>query len=229
MKAIKRTNDQNDLTVIRGATYRSAIALILTGIEEGFVMPESGYKVMTEITWGILKNYNPKLEVMVSSMIEKRNTRTIELQQDIANPEEYAEKLDSESEKIKQIENIQYEYNSWSLRDTTGFSQYLESCKKLGREVLEASIEELEIMGLPPKTSDSPGTINIKIILDALDDELKGSQYKAMMKLLKTPIGDDEKSRQLNDIIKELDSETIMAIFKGIMLHNDFIGALPEG
>jgi len=134
-----------------------------------------------------------------------------------------------ESEKIKQIENIQYEYNSWSLRDTTGFSQYLESCKKLGREVLEASIEELEIMGLPPKTSDSPGTINIKIILDALDDELKGSQYKAMMKLLKTPIGDDEKSRQLNDIIKELDSETIMAIFKGIMLHNDFIGALPEG
>ncbi len=48
------------------------------------------------------------------------------------------------SEKIRQIESIEYEYSSWSLRDTSGSSEYLESCKKLGRKILEASIEELE-------------------------------------------------------------------------------------
>jgi hypothetical protein len=132
------------------------------------------------------------------------------------------------SQKVKQIENIEYEYNSWSLRDTSGHSSYLDSCKKLGREVLEASIAELEISGEPNKNPDNDGKIGVSIILDALDDELKGSQYKAMMQLLKSQISEEEKSRQLQDIIKQLDNETIIAILKGIIMHKEFVGALPD-
>jgi hypothetical protein len=129
--------------------------------------------------------------------------------------------------KVKQIEKIEYEYNSWSLRDTSGYSSYLDSCKKLGREILQASISELEIAGAPSETKQT-GNIEIQIILDALDDELKGSQYKAMMKLLKSEENYEEKARRLNDILKELDSETIMAIIKGILLHEKFRDALPD-
>lgn len=134
----------------------------------------------------------------------------------------------SNNQKVKQIENIEYEYNSWSLRDTSGHSAYLQSCKKLAREVLEASIEELELKGEPRPGEDEEGKIPVSVVLDALDDELKGSQYKAMMKLLKSDLNPDEKSRQLHDIIKELDNETIMNILQGIILHRDFSNALPE-
>jgi hypothetical protein len=129
--------------------------------------------------------------------------------------------------KVKQIEKLEYEYNSWSLRDTSGYSSYLDSCKKLGREVLQASIEELEIAGMPSGKSQG-GQIDIHIILDALDDELKGSQYKAMMKLLRSDENAEEKARRLNDILKELDNSTIMGILKGILLDDKFKSALQE-
>lgn len=132
----------------------------------------------------------------------------------------------SGSQKVKQIENIEYEYNSWSLRDTSGYSAYLDSCKKLGREVLEASIEELEMLGAPKNESDE-GKMAVSIVLDALDDELKGSQYKALMKLLKSNMSKKEKERQVHDIIKELDNETVVAILLGIIMHKDFVNALP--
>ncbi len=132
------------------------------------------------------------------------------------------------SQKVKQIENIEYEYNSWSLRDTSGYSAYLDSCKKLGREVLEASIEELQMKGEPQPGEEKEGKIAISVILDALDDELKGSQYKALMKHLKTDMNPEEKSRQVHDIIKELDHETIIAILQGIIMHKDFVDAISE-
>jgi len=133
----------------------------------------------------------------------------------------------NESQKIKQIEKIEYEHNSWSLRDTSGFNIYLDSCKKIGREVLEASIVELETLGMPDKKTDQ-GKISVNIILDALDDELKGSQFKAMIKLLKSEQSKKEKSRLLHDIIKELNSETIINILQGIILNKDFMHALPK-
>lgn len=132
-----------------------------------------------------------------------------------------------ENQKVKQIGSLEYEHNSWSLRDTSGNSAYLDSCKKLGREILEASIEELEIRGIPEKAEDNIGRMKVSVVLEALDDELKGSQYKALMKLLKSDISKEEISRQLQDIIKELDNETIIAILKGILMHKEFVNALP--
>lgn len=131
-----------------------------------------------------------------------------------------------ESQKVKQIDKLEYEYNSWSLRDTSGFTTYLDSCKKIGREILQASIEELQIMGGPVIAGVKPGTIEVSIILNALDDELTGSQFKALMKLLKSDLNEEEQSRQVHHIIKELNSETIISILKGILIHKDFVKAL---
>ena len=133
-----------------------------------------------------------------------------------------------DSQKIKQVEKIEYEYTSWSLRDTTGHSSYLESCKKLGREILQVAIMELEDSDLVQPPPVRQGQIDIDLIIDALNDELTGTQYKALMKLLKSEQLPEEKSRQLHEVFKNLGPETIAAILQGILLHQDFATALPD-
>jgi len=131
-----------------------------------------------------------------------------------------------DSQKIKQIEKLEYEFNSWSLRDTTGHSAYLDSCKKLGREILEASINEIEVLGTPQKHTEQPGKMDISVVLDALTDELKGSQYKNLLKTLKADIQPDEKKRLVNEIIREIGEETTRAILENILLNNGFVSNL---
>jgi hypothetical protein len=132
------------------------------------------------------------------------------------------------SQKIKQIEKLDYEYNSWSLRDTSGTTSYLDTCKKLGREILEASISEIENFGIPKKTKEKGKTIDVNIILSALEDELKGSQYKSLMKLLKEKMSPDEKKRLLHEIIKELGPEAPQAILESILLNKGFVAGISE-
>jgi len=132
------------------------------------------------------------------------------------------------NQKIRQIEKLEYEHNSWSLRDTSGYSAYLQTAKKLGREILEASIDEIERFGVPEKPVAIENTVNISVILNALEDELKGSQYKSLMKLLKSDLSDDEKKRQLHDIIEELGTHTTQAILESILLNEGFVVGLKE-
>ena len=133
-----------------------------------------------------------------------------------------------DNQKIRQIEKLDYEYNSWSLRDTSGFSSYMQTCKELGREILEASINEIENFGIPKKVINDVNTIDVNIILSALEDELKGSQYKAMMTLLKADISPEEKKRQLHEIIKELGPEAIQVILESILLNEGFVAGLTK-
>ncbi|OYT12791.1 MAG: hypothetical protein B6I19_08515 [Bacteroidetes bacterium 4572_114] len=48
-----------------------------------------------------------------------------------------------DNQKIKQIEKLDYEYNSWSLRDTSGFTSYLQTCKELGPEATQVILESI--------------------------------------------------------------------------------------
>lgn len=132
-----------------------------------------------------------------------------------------------DSQKIRQIDKLEYEFNSWSLRDTTGHSAYLDSCKKLGKEILEASIHELEVIGTPQKLAET-GKMDIKVVIDALTDELKGSQYKTLIKTLNSDIKPDEKKRLVNEIIREIGEVTTRAILENILLNKNFIDNLQE-
>ena len=86
------------------------------------------------------------------------------------------------NEKIRQIESIEYDFSSWSLRDTTGASAYMETCKKLGQRILEASIDELEHFGLPERSDEENAFYTL--IIDSLEDELKGIQVKEIKAIL---------------------------------------------
>jgi hypothetical protein len=117
--------------------------------------------------------------------------------------------------KIKQIESIEYDYSSWSLRDTTGSNIYLDSCKKLGREILQASVDELETLGLPQTESSSDEFF--KVIEDALKDELKGTQVREIGQILSE--GDDPalKREKILEKLKEYGSEISQDILSNIL------------
>jgi len=124
------------------------------------------------------------------------------------------------SEKIRQIESIEYDYSSWSLRDTSGSSSYLESCKKLGRKILEASIEELEAFGLPETSNDDDRFF--VLIIDSLQDELKGSQFRDLKKIILKTKNAEELKNKVREILNDYDTGVPVDILTSILTDKIF-------
>lgn len=120
--------------------------------------------------------------------------------------------------KIHQIEKIEYDFSSWSLRDTSGKSAYMESCKKLGREVLQASIDELKAFGLPD-IKPVEDMIPVAVIDQALEEELKISQFRKLKKLASSDVDEEVKKMEIEKLIKELDPDFALKVVVGILAH----------
>ena len=124
------------------------------------------------------------------------------------------------SEKIRQIESIKYDYSSWALRDTSGSSAYLDSCKKLGRKILEASIEELEAFGLPDKSGEDDAFF--QIILDALQNELKGSQFRELKNVILKTVKEEDIINKVREILNDYDTGVPVDILTSILTDTIF-------
>ena len=127
--------------------------------------------------------------------------------------------------KVKQIEKIEYDFSSWSLRDTTGKSAYLETCKKLGREVLQASVDELNAFGLP-QIDAGPSTVPVEVIVQALEEELKISQFRKIRSIITSDRDPEIKKKELLEMLKELDKGFSDQFFINLLIHPDLARAL---
>lgn len=105
--------------------------------------------------------------------------------------------------KIKQVEQLDFEFNSWSLRDASGNESYEERTIKLAREILQAAIDELKTFGLPNLSENQSDKV-IEEFLNILLDELKGSQVKQLKSILSSRESKDEKRRQIKEILEGL-------------------------
>ena len=119
-----------------------------------------------------------------------------------------------QSKKIEAIQKIKYDQGSWVLRDETGYANSMEACKKLGREVLEEAIIELETFGLP---EESPDTIPFRIILNALEDELTGSQFREIRKAIAEKGAIEDRKKVLVTKLQGYGSEAAWAIVANIL------------
>jgi hypothetical protein len=119
------------------------------------------------------------------------------------------------SQKIRQIESIEYDYSSWSLRDTSGSSEYLETCKKLGREIIEASIEELKTFGLPESGEDTSQLF--EVLTESLQDELKGSQFKELKSIVIDGSDPEEIRKEILARLQHYGSEVSQEILASIL------------
>ena len=130
------------------------------------------------------------------------------------------------NQKIKQIEKIEYDYSSWALRDTSGSTSYLETCKKLGKEILLASIDELKALGLPQKNTVADNSIPVEVIVAALENELKISQYKEIAAIVNSETDKETKMKQIGKKLESYGKSIMSKILPAILSHSGLIGKL---
>lgn len=155
---------------------------------------------MIEINIGLLKSQISKLDKPDFDLNAWKGSTSILL-----------ERIFGESySAIKAINQIQNRVSD--LRALGGYySNDINKCKQQGKEILEASITELETFGLPETTKKNGSgieinltqnqTVNVNLILSAIKDELTKSQWVEMEKLLKA---DEAKSIKHNKIIEKI-------------------------
>ncbi|MEL7145261.1 MAG: hypothetical protein AAFO69_02750 [Bacteroidota bacterium] len=56
---------------------------------------------------------------------------------------------------LAQLQDIKIDYSSWALRDSSASYKPVDSCRKIGRTVIEAVIDDLTVFGLPESRNGS--------------------------------------------------------------------------
>ncbi len=130
------------------------------------------------------------------------------------------------NQKIQQIEKIEYDYSSWALRDTSGKSSYLDTCKKLGKEILMASIDELNAFGVPDKNVKPEHSVSKEVISLALENELKMSQFKELIALINEDWAIDKKKSAIQKKLESYGKTSFAHILSDILSHPDLKGKL---
>lgn len=58
-----------------------------------------------------------------------------------------------EDGRAEQIEKLKIDYSSWTLRDSNANYKPVESAKRMGKEIMQTAIDEIEIFGAPENHS----------------------------------------------------------------------------
>lgn len=116
-----------------------------------------------------------------------------------------------ESPKLKMIQELHYDYSSWNLRDTYagGSAKDKDPVRIQAKEILEATIAELESLGLPQEKKEQQKTREL------LEDELTGRQMKEIDVLLKS--GDQDKTEKVAKILENLGHENLSNIMAKLL------------
>ena len=131
------------------------------------------------------------------------------------------------NEKIRQVEKLEYEFSSWSLRDASGNESYEEGTKKLAREILQAAIDEIKTFGLPETEKEETGK-TIEGFLNLLLDELKGSQVKQLKSVLSLRENKEEKRRKVREIIEGIGEYTAYDVLTEMLMHPEAVKVIKK-
>ena len=117
-----------------------------------------------------------------------------------------------DNSKLKLIQDLHYDYSSWSLRDTAaaGKTKDKDPVKMRASEILEATILELETLGLPEGEEEQ------QKLWKLLQDELTGKQVKEIDALLKSD--DNEKAKKISEILENLEKENLSLLIAKLLL-----------
>lgn len=116
-----------------------------------------------------------------------------------------------ESSKIGMIKALNYDYSSWSLRDTAaaGKTKDKDPVRLQAEEILKATIAELQSLGLPQAKKEK------EQVWELLDDELTGKQVKEIDAILKTD--DKGKTEKIADILENLQKENLATVIAKLL------------
>ncbi|MEL6562706.1 MAG: hypothetical protein AAFQ94_31345, partial [Bacteroidota bacterium] len=67
-----------------------------------------------------------------------------------------------EDPRIEQLEDIKIDYSSWALRDSDSSYKPVESCKKVGKAIVEAIIDDVRVFGFTQtETKDNSSLLSL--------------------------------------------------------------------
>lgn len=124
----------------------------------------------------------------------------------------------ADNQKVKQIEKIKYDQSSWALREAKGSKNMMDTCKKMGREILHIAIEELELFGLPEDVAEAQAEPFKAVIVKALENELKISQYREVLRIIDSDKKVQEQQKELIDTLKSYGHDFSDNILAAILL-----------
>lgn len=137
---------------------------------------------------------------------------------------------------IKAIENIKYSSSGVYTATTSSTWNNMKSCKNQGKAILEACITELEIFGKPDKKQvDSSGisinltqnqnqTVNINLLISALEEELTVSQLREVNDIMKSEGPKTEKKGKIINKIKSFGGDVASNILANILTNPNIWG-----
>lgn len=121
-----------------------------------------------------------------------------------------------DSDKGVLIKNLSYDYGSWTLRDTTGTSP-AEMVKKLGKEILETAIQEIELFGVPEQKESN--MLSVSVIQSALEESLRISQYRELVSIIRENSDLSDRKKKLNEKLQSFGDETVRQALTAMLAH----------
>jgi len=115
-----------------------------------------------------------------------------------------------ESSKVRMIKELNYNYSSWSLRDTAGTGKDADPVIMKAREILEATKLELEHLGIPKQEEE-----NLKI-WSLLEEEMTGKQIREIKLVLQSD--DPEKMEKIANMIYNLEKENMAVVLAKLLI-----------
>ena len=118
-----------------------------------------------------------------------------------------------DNSKLDLIKELHYDYSSWNLRDTAaaGKTKDKDPIKMRAREILTATINELEKLGLPQNRLEKDK------VWELLKDELTGKQTKEIETILDS--NDSNKTEKVGKILEKIGIENLSAIIAKLLIN----------
>jgi len=118
-----------------------------------------------------------------------------------------------DNSKLILIKELHYDYSGWNLRDTAaaGKTKDKDPVKMQAREILTATITELEKLGLPQNKLE---TENIWVLLK---DELTGKQAKEIKVILNSD--DSNKIENISKTLEKLGAENLSRVIAKLLIN----------
>jgi hypothetical protein len=149
---------------------------------------------------------------LLKEQIKQLSTRKFDLEGWKAHTLVYVSRIFGDnSENVRLIRELRYDYSSWNLRDTSGGIQASDPVRSKAKEILEAAISELETLGVPQGTVKEVQELPV-----IFRNELTGREVSELERLLTLPA--DERKVALTDFIGSKDKEILTSILVEFLL-----------
>jgi len=149
--------------------------------------------------------------VLIDKQLESLKAKNFDLEAWKSHTMIFLERIfGKESSKVRMINELKYNYSSWSLRDAAGTGKDSDPVILKAREILEATKLELLQLGVPKQEEEN------QKIWALLEEEMTGKQIKEIKLVLQSD--EPEKMEKIANILYCLEKEGMAVVLAKLLV-----------